>query len=191
MSVQQDATLNLATLLKLDPELGEEVRGEGEFTPSAALLEADGLNVAGPLRWQLTVRASGGDDYILTGSVSGSVVQECRRCLTEVATAVRSSLIYPMLYRPRKSRGGEVLTLLENDDEGDTLVFTQPEVDFAPLLVQVFAIESPLTVLCKEDCRGLSLDGVNLNDHPEHASPVQPERSTPSPFAALKDIDLP
>lgn len=191
MSVQQDATLNLATLLKLDPELGEEVRGEGEVMPSAALLEADGLRVAEPLQWQLTVRASGGDDYILTGNVSGSVVQECRRCLTEVATRVRSNLIYPMLYQPRKSRGGEVLTLLENDDEDDTLVFTQPEVDFAPLLVQLFAIESPLTVLCKEDCRGLSLDGVNLNDHPEHAAPTQPERSTPSPFAALKDIDLP
>jgi hypothetical protein len=35
-----------------------------------------------------------------------------------------------MLYRPR--RGGELLQLLENDDEDDTLVFSQPEVDFAP-----------------------------------------------------------
>lgn len=187
MPVQQDATLNLATLLKLDPELGAEVAGEGEFMPSQELLEADGLRVAAPLDWDLTVRASGGDDYILTGSVSGPVVQECRRCLTEVETPVRSSLVYPMLYRPRK--GGEVLRLLE-DDEDDTLVFSQPEVDFAPLLTQVFAIESPLTVLCKEDCRGLSLDGVNLNDHPEHAPPAQPGRSIPSPFASLKDIEL-
>lgn len=187
MSVQ-DATLNLATLLKFDPELGEEVRGEGEFIPSAELQGADGLRVTSPLNWQLTVRASGGDDYILSGSVSGSVTQECRRCLTDVETPVRSSLIYPMVYRPRK--GGEVLKLLEDDDEDDTLVFSQPEVDFAPLLTQVFAIETPLTVLCKDDCRGLSLDGVNLNDYPEHAAPVQPERSVPSPFASLKDIDL-
>lgn len=188
MPVQQDATLNLATLLKLDPELGEEVHGEGELMPSGALLEADGLSIAEPLHWELTVRASGGDDYILTGSIAGDVVQECRRCLTEVETRVRSTLVYPMLYRPRK--GGEVLKLLEQDDEDDVLVFSQPQVDFAPLLVQVFAIESPLTVLCKEDCKGLSLDGVNLNDHPEHASPAQPERCAPSPFAALKDIDL-
>lgn len=188
MSVQHHATLNLASLLKLDPELGTEVSGEGEFMPSTELLEADGLRVAAPLHWELTVRATGGDDYILTGSVSGPAIQECRRCLTEVETPVRSSLIYPMLYRPRK--GGEVLQLLENDDENDTLVFSQPEVDFAPLLTQVFAIESPLTVLCKEDCRGLSLDGVNLNDHPEHAPPAQPRRNTPSPFASLKDIEL-
>ena len=185
---QQDATLNLATLLKLDPELGEEVYGEGELTPSADLLEADGLRVAGPLHWELTVRATGGDDYILTGSVSGPAVQECRRCLTEVETKVRSTLIYPMVYQPRK--GGEVLRLLENDDEDDVLVFSQPTVDFAPLLVQAFAIESPLTVLCKEDCRGLSLDGVNLNDHPEHAAPVEVEQRNPSPFESLKDIKL-
>ncbi len=185
---QQDATLNLATLLKLDPELGEEVSGEGELAPSAELLQADGLHVAGPLHWDLTVRATGGDDYILTGSVSGPVVQECRRCLTEVETPVRSTLIYPMLYRPRK--GGEVLKLLENDDEDDVLVFSQPTVDFAPLLVQAFAIESPLTVLCKEDCRGLSLDGVNLNDHPEHAAPVASDKRSPSPFESLKDIEL-
>ena len=185
---QQDATLNLAALLKLDPELGEEVSGEGELTPSDALLEADGLRLAGPLYWDLTVRATGGDDYILTGSVSGPVVQECRRCLTEVETSVRSSLIYPMLYRPKK--GGEVLKLLENDNEDDVLVFSQPAVDFAPLLVQAFAIESPLTVLCKEDCRGLSLDGVNLNDHPEHAAPVETDKRNPSPFESLKDIEL-
>lgn len=184
---QQDATLNLATLLKLDPELGEEVSSRGELAPSDALLEADGLRVAGPLHWNLTIRATGGEDYILTGSVSGPVLQECRRCLTEVETAVRSKLIYPMVYRPRKN--GEVLQLLENDDENDVLAFSQPTVDFAPLLVQAFAIESPLTVLCKEDCRGLSLDGVNLNDHPEHAAPEANERKL-SPFESLKDIEL-
>ncbi len=188
MSVRPDATLNLAKLLKLDPELGEEVSGKGEFMPSAELLEADGLQVREPLSWQLTVRATGGDEYILTGSVSGKVIQECRRCLTEVETPLRTSLLYPMIYRPRK--GSEVLILQENEDEDDTLVFIQPEVDFAPLLVQVFAIESPLTVLCKEDCLGLSLDGVNLNDHPEHAQAKVSESTNPSPFESLKDIEL-
>lgn len=188
MSVQQDATLNLATLLKLDPESGDETSGEGELMPSEALLEADGLRVASPLHWQLTVRGTGDGDYLLTGSVSGQVLQECRRCLTEVETKVRSRLIYPLTYRPKK--GSEPLKLLENDDEDDVLVFSQPEVDFAPLLAQVFAIESPLTVLCKEDCRGLSLDGVNLNDHPEHAAPGSSQGSTPSPFESLKDIEL-
>ena len=162
--------------------------GEGELTPSEALLEADGLRVASPLHWQLSVRGTGDGEYLLTGSVSGQVAQECRRCLSEVETRVRSRLIYPMTYRPKK--GAEVLKLLENDDEDDVLVFSQPEVDFAPLLVQVFAIESPLTVLCKEDCRGLSLDGVNLNDYPEHAAPTQPQGTPPSPFESLKDIEL-
>lgn len=188
MSAQPEAILNLATLLKLDPALGDEIHSEGELMPSGALLEADGLGVAEPLHWELTVRATGGDDLLLTGSVSGKVLQDCRRCLTEVKTPIYSELIYPMLYRPGK--GSKGLKLLEQEDEADILVFSQPEVDFAPLLVQTFAIESPLTVLCKEDCKGLSLDGVNLNDHPEHDSPAQPERNASSPFAALKDIEL-
>ena len=63
-----------------------------------------------------------------------------------------------MLYRPQK--GSKALKIVEQDDD-DVLVFSQPEVDFAPLLAQVFAIESPLTVLCREDCRGLSLDELS------------------------------
>lgn len=185
-----DATLNLARLLKLDPDLGEEVTGSGTLMPPESLLQADGLRLAAPLAWNLSVRASGGTEYLLTGAVQGQVVQECRRCLVDVPTPVRSSLIYPMVYRPR--RGNAPLELLEEDDQDDILVFSQPEVDFAPLLVQVFAIESPLTVLCKEDCKGLSLDGVNLNEHPDHASgePPRAQDDAPSPFAGLKDLKL-
>lgn len=187
MSVQQDATLNLATLLKLDPELGEEVSGEGELMPTAEVLSADGITLPAPLHWQLTVRATGDGEYLLTGSVAGPVTQECRRCLIDVETPVQSRLIYPMIYRPQK--GSKALKIIEQDDD-DVLVFSQPEVDFAPLLAQVFAIESPLTVLCREDCRGLSLDGVNLNDHPEHAQPAPSRSGTPSPFESLKDLEL-
>lgn len=186
MSVLQDATLNLATLLKLDPELGEELSGEGELMPAPEVLSADGIKLSGPLHWRLTVRATGEGEFFLTGSVEGPVEQECRRCLTDVRTPVRARLVYPMLYRPQK--GSKGLRLLE-EDEDDVLVFSQPEVDFAPLLAQVFAIESPLTVLCREDCRGLSLDGVNLNEHPEHAPPAS-RSGTPSPFESLKDLEL-
>jgi len=186
MVSRQDATLNLASLLKHDLEA--EVEGEGLLAPTKALLEADGLRLSAPLAWHLTVRGTGGDDdFILTGEVSGSAVQECRRCLTEVQTSLRADLIYPMVYRPGKGRGG--LTLLEGDDEEDVLVFSQPQVDFAPLLAQVFAIDVPLTVLCMETCRGLSVDGVNLNEHPEHEA-VRQEQERASPFSALRDLDL-
>ncbi|MEX2502559.1 MAG: hypothetical protein WD336_09300, partial [Trueperaceae bacterium] len=73
----------------------------------------------------------------------------------------------------------------------DRLTFGRPEVDFAFLLRQLFAIDMPITSLCREDCRGLATDGVNLNEHPDHVpSDAHPDRTENSPFAALEDLDL-
>ena len=190
MSIQaapkQDATLNLAQLLGGDVS-AYEVEAEGLLMPSEDLLAADGLRLVEPLTWHLTVRSTGGDDdFILEGETSGVALLECRRCLDDAAAELHSNFIYPMLYRP----GTEKLMLLENDeDEEDTLQFGKPEVDFAELITQLFAIDLPLTALCKDDCRGLSPDGVNLNDHPEHVS-AKAEADTASPFAALKDFEV-
>lgn len=182
--LEYHATLNLATLIKGDISAGGEVSGAGKFTPKQPLLEADGLRLAGPLEWQLTVHASGGDEgYVLTGSVSGVALQECRRCLSEVKTPLRTEFVFPMSYVP-----GKELAIREEEDGEEHLVFGHSEVDFAALLTQLFAIELPLTALCKEDCRGLSLDGVNLNDHPEHR--LEPDTHAPSPFAALEEIEV-
>ena len=183
---RQDAILNLASLLKQNPEAGGEVEGDGLLMPEDTLLEADGLKLAEPLAWHLSVRSTGGDDdYLLIGEVSGTAVQECRRCLTDVTTTLRTDLIYPMAYKA----GSGNLTLKESQEDEDMLIFGNPEVDFAPLLAQVFAIDLPLTALCKETCKGLSLDGVNLNDHPEHEAVVH-RNERESPFAALKDLDV-
>ncbi len=181
-----NAILNLAQLLGGDVG-AYEVEDEGLLTPDDDLLTADGLRLLEPLSWHLTVRSTGGDDdFILEGETSGVALLECRRCLEDAAVEVHSSFIYPMIYRP----GSEELILLENDeDEEDTLRFGKPEVDFAPLITQLFAIDLPLTALCKDDCRGLSPDGVNLNDHPEHVSEDLPS-GTASPFAALKDFEV-
>lgn len=186
MAPRHDATLNLSRLLNHAPGGVSDVVAEGLLEPDEALLEADGLRLAEPLRWSLRVSGSGGDDDLLVeGEVAGVSLIECRRCLTDVPTEVRSGFIYPAAYRP-----GEVdLELDEGEgDEDDVLVFGKPEVDFAPLLTQLFAIDQPLTVLCKEDCRGLSIDGVNLNEHPDHQPREAPRKA--SPFAELEDLDL-
>ena len=183
---KQNAVLNLAQLLGGDVS-AYEVEEEGLLAPSDELLDADGLRLLEPLSWHLTVRSTGGDDdFILEGETSGVALLECRRCLEDATVQVHSDFIYPMIYRP----GTETLTLLENDaDEEDTLQFGRPEVDFAELITQLFAIDVPLTALCKDDCRGLSPDGVNLNDHPEYVSEASGEDTT-SPFAALKDFEV-
>lgn len=187
MVARRHALLNLSTLLRHAPGAEDEVEASGELLLDEAPLSSDVVRVEGPLGWEVRVTNTGGDDdFIVTGRVSGSAVMECRRCLTEVSTGVDSSFVYPMVRRP--SNEGP-LEMVEDEDEEETLVFGHPEVDFAPLLAQLFAIDLPLTVLCREDCRGLSDEGVNLNEHPEAESTTRRE-DRQSPFDALKDIEL-
>lgn len=154
------------------------------LSPSDELLEADGLMLDGPLAWRVRVVNTGGDDdFIVDGEVSGTAVLDCRRCLTRVPVDIETDFIYPMTYRPSDLP----LTLDELDDEEEErLLFGHPTVDFARLLTELFAIEAPLTALCKEDCLGLNEEGINLNEHPELATETA-KRETPSPFAALSD----
>ena len=196
MVSRPDALLNLSRLLSHAPGVDPEARGEGLLMPTDAQLRADGLRLAAPLSWQIVVRSTGGDDdFIADGAVSGTAVMECRRCLTDVDTDVTGSFLYPMVYRPAQEAD---LELLENpvgdvDDaleDEDVLAFGTPEVDFAPLLRQVFAIDLPLAALCREECRGLSTDGVNLNEHPDHVPEGEDAQPEESPFAALRDLDL-
>ncbi|UCH27780.1 MAG: DUF177 domain-containing protein [Trueperaceae bacterium] len=187
MVSRPDATLHLASLLTQGPGSASEVEGQGLLEPGEALLESYDLRLAEPLAWELVVRRAGGeDDFLVEGRVSGSALLECRRCLVDVPTDISVSLIFPMVYKP----GQKELVLIEGvEDAEETLSFGDPSVDFTELLLQLFAINLPLTVLCKESCRGLSLDGVNLNEHPDQET--KPQKGTePSPFEVLKDFDL-
>jgi len=191
MHARRDATLNLSSLLHHSPGSDIEVEEHGLLEPTEDLLQADGLSLAGPLEWEVRVFNTGGDDdFVVDGRVAGAAVLDCRRCLTTVEVDVETEFVYPMLYRP-----SDLPMMLDelDDDEEERLVFGSPQVDFAPLLTQLFAIEVPLTALCKPDCLGLDEDGVDLNQHPERA-PRRTETQQPSPFAgleeAVKDIDL-
>ncbi len=180
--------LNLSPLLMHAPGAPLEVQDEGLLQPAQELLDVDGLRLRGPLEWELTVVNTGGDDdFVVEGSVRGTAINECRRCLTDVDTDIEASFVYPMRYRP----SDQPLVLDESlEDDDDVLVFGAPEVDFAAFLTQMIAIEQPLTVLCKPDCLGLNEEGVNLNEHPELVPEAVEDETPESPFAALRDIDL-
>lgn len=191
MQSRDEVLLNLGVLLQHVPGTPSEVAAEGEFYPAEELLTQYGLALAGPLMYDLVVSTAGGDDdYIVQGSVTGTAIAECRRCLDPVETDVQVPLVFAMEYHP----SDKPLFLeepAEHDDE-EYLVFGSPTVDFAELLTELFALEQPLTALCSKSCLGLNEDGVNLNHHPElvddHEAALEREIKDSSPFAALKDI---
>ena len=190
MVARRDALVNLASLLRSAPGSDDEVYEEGLLDPGEEAEVADDVHLVEPLEWSLTVRRTGGDDedFIVDGSVAGTAVLPCRRCLIDVPVDVEADFVYLMRHRHSDD---PAIVLAEDDDVAeDVLEFGQPLVDFAPLLRQVFAIDVPLTALCREDCKGLSLDGVNLNEHPEAATPADSSARKPSPFAALEDLKV-
>jgi uncharacterized protein len=202
MPADSVALLNLAPLLSHAPGGASEVEAEGDLVPTAEELAKDGLRLAGPLAWRVVVRNTGGDDDLIAeGEVEGTALMECRRCLEDVPTDVHASFLYPMVYKPSQEADLALveapLVNVEDDlaphDElaEDRLSVGSPEVDFAPLLAQVFAIDLPLTALCSPSCRGLATDGTNLNEHPDHVPADAPEPEAPSsPFDVLADLDV-
>ncbi|MEM6428429.1 MAG: DUF177 domain-containing protein [Deinococcota bacterium] len=193
MLAEPDATLNLASLLGYQRD---DLSAEGLLAPDPERLLPLDLTLVGPLTWRVRVQRVGGSDdaYLLEGKLSGTAKMPCRRCLDEVDVPINASLLYSMDYAPSShpSEGG--LSLRDGEDE-DVLVIERPQIDVSELLLEVFALELPLTVLCRPDCKGLSPEGVNLNDHPEAASVASATHEdepadNASPFAVLKDLDL-
>lgn len=192
MQTQQDVTLNLASLLGFR---GDDSVAEGVWQPEAERVETLELDLPEPLTWRIRIQRVSGDEdvYLFDAKVSGVARMACRRCLSEVDVPVSTSLVYTLHYEPSSNPVPGAVFLREMQSE-DVLVFQRPEVDFGDLLLEMLAVELPLTVLCREDCKGLSLDGVNLNEHPEAAQQDEQEDAerdiNESPFAVLRDLDV-
>lgn len=128
----------------LDPD--DKVWIEGDDRPAGA-----GIQVVGRLS------AAGDGRYYFSGSLSGSVAQECRRCLDEVATPVASDV------RVLFADSAHV-----DDEDPDVLPLSMgkggPEVDLRPALRQEWLLEVPAFAECRPDCKGLCPTcGANLN----------------------------
>jgi uncharacterized protein len=97
------------------------------------------------------------EGVLVTGTVSAPTVEECARCLTQIAGDVEIDLTELYAY-PESAT--EATT--EEDEVGhvvdDTVDLEQPIVDAVGLAL-------PFSPLCTEDCLGLCVDcGVRLAD---------------------------
>jgi uncharacterized protein len=99
-----------------------------------------------------------GDAIMLTGTVSGRWVGECRRCLEET--------------------GGEVVVDVRevfepNPVEGETYPLGRDDLDLGPVVREALALALPLAPLCRDDCAGPDPDAhpVGLEDDAAAADP--------------------
>jgi len=179
------AIVNLGLLIN---QIDDEIVADGLLEPSADLLEELGLELAEAIDWQLTISNTGGEnEFLVEGKLKGNSITECRRCLEPARAKVDTDFVYQLEFKS----GVENLQFDESDDATELLAFGKPIVDFARFITEMFTLSQPLTILCKEDCKGLNIDGVNLNHHPEAISEAIVEiAKKESPFASLKDFEV-
>ena len=81
-------------MLRIDKRelAGGPVATEGELATDDPALAGLALALEGPVQVRGTLQASGHDDYLWRGRVSGRVAGECRRCLAPVHSAVEADV---------------------------------------------------------------------------------------------------
>ncbi len=160
---------------------------------SEALAESQGFKLvaAGKLSAQFK-RVSG--RVILKGALEVELAAPCKRCLKDVSVTLPLSFELRMVHElPGREEGAE-----EDDGEApeagsfdldavDAEPFDGKTIDLDPIVREQVLLALPVSVLCKEDCKGLCpVCGQDLNEkqcgHEQH--------SAFSPFAKLKDLKL-
>ena len=137
--------------------------------------------------WQATDHAPAGDvhvtgrlstagpgRYYFSGSITGQVRDECRRCLKGVEAGVqeRVQVVY--------AESGE-----ETADDPDVFEFDPRahEIDLRPAIREQWLLSAPAYMQCRDNCAGLCATcGADLNAGPCGCAPPPDER-----WAALRE----
>jgi len=125
-----------------------------------------GIEFEGPVQVRGQLQATGTDEYLWRGELSGRVHTTCRRCLTDLSLPLRA----------------EVGVLFSSDPEAadDPSVYLVPtpatHVDVRPAVREEIALAAPTYALCRDDCRGLCQRcGADLNAGPcRCTAPAEP-----------------
>ncbi len=123
------------------------------------------------------------------GWLRGQLILPCQRCLepAHLPIEVRLHTVYtPGIQAASEDRQGSDDVL--DDDDIDYAHHDGEVVDLWPLVRETLILAVPITVQCKEDCRGLCpMCGVDRNTT---SCTCQPAASL-SPLAALRNVRLP
>jgi uncharacterized protein len=116
-------------------------------------------------------------------SAAGSIVIECVRCLADFAQPVEVSFDEEYHATVHPTTGSP----LPDPEEADTFrINSNHLLDLGDAVREYALLALPIAPICREDCRGLSQSGVNLNDEPE--ANTEAEEAIDERLAALKRL---
>ena len=132
-------------LARLDRE--GTVQVDARVPADDPILQGLEASFEGPLEVLLRASHAGSGEIVVRGTVSGTLLQECRRCLEPVSTGLFQELT--MVFAPSPTPGAE--------DDGDVRFFKEnaAELDLSiPVREELILCIDPY-VVCDPDCRGL------------------------------------
>lgn len=141
-------------LARLDRE--GQVRVRTDVPPDDPLWTNAGLAFHGPLAVDLVASETAAGEVVVRGTVAGTLMQECRRCLAEVRTPLEEEVT--LVWAPPDE-------LAEEDEEIRTLPTGSAELELGPAIREELILSVTPWAVCDEACRGLCPQcGVNLNE---------------------------
>jgi uncharacterized protein len=159
-----------------------DIPDEGLTLESEVLPEEMALSVAdAQVKDSLSVAAElykAGKIVAVRGSVAGTFVRQCVRCLKEYEVFVR----VPFSVEYHQSGKG---IGVEAGHEQDIYDYDGEQVDLAAMLREHVILATPMQPLCVDDCLGLC--PVCGQDRNERLCGC-PEQVQPSPFSALQQL---
>ncbi len=139
----------LIDLKKLWQKGKEEESFYFEYNPETELIDIPSAEIVLPIKVVGKVTLTGRHSAFIEGEISFKVKGECTRCLTETEKD------FAIEFSEGVSDDGEDAYPLKNDT-----------VDLSKIVDDKIIISMPVTLLCKEDCKGLCPDcGGNLNEN--------------------------
>lgn len=164
------------------PQLGlqePDEKFQGSLTVRLDLVQAEGVITA-------------------TGTVEGTALRQCVRCLTEYPDSlfvslygefVRQSGQVPKPTATDQGRRGPKRTrqsvepVEETEEEDEVYLFQGDHLDLSEMVREQVILAAPMQPLCRENCRGLCPQcGQNLNERRCTCPPEQ----RPSPFRVVQ-----
>lgn len=119
-----------------------------EYFPETEILDLPGGKIVGPVKINGTVTLTGEHGAYIEGEADFTIAGECTRCLKDTVKE------YSAEFKEEVE---------ENNPDGYSVV--NDTVDLRKIIDDLIAINSPVSFLCKEDCKGICVGcGVNLND---------------------------